>query len=722
MLDGQAHDTVFGATGGGEWFWQEGGAARIAQAETRLALHDLTGFEGRCDAILFVKDAPEGWRPPAEKTALAKFRREALKLGPPQDAGEFDLVVVGGGYAGLCAAVAAARLDLKVALIQDRPVLGGNASSEVRVGPIGKTEFGPFKRNADIVDRLIGAQDPVQEKMVTSEKNISLFLNTRADGVEMNGTRIAVVRARNTRTSQELRFRAPLFADCTGDGMIGFLAGAEFRTGREGRDETGESLAPEKGDRQYLGNTLYWYSTERAEAQPFPACPWALVMPSRAAFEVAKPKYPPKISRPDMLTVGEWNWEGGFNKDTITQAEQIRDHNFRAIYGTWDFLKNRGDDKARYANWKLTWMAFQMGKRESRRLLGDYLLTQQDIEKYDVKDDGVVTATWYFDIHFPHPQNTKYWPGEEFRSLAFDDPNFEKFRGDIPGREIKIQPYPIPYRCFYSRNVPNLFMAGRDISVTHAALSHDDAMIHFIEQSAWRKLPVGMGMHWQRYAMEPWSVDLVQTPADQGGALGFVEPILHSSGHGVIAEYEADPAVLAAQMKDARERIAAIAGARFAPRGVYCYLDTSLADPTKKPEALWRAIHAAGFEYVISSASPGENKVLFREGDFIVINQTAVKVEKTSPFVRIKDPADMLAAEKKLRDAGQPGWVIGTLDAPLYGYAPYLVSGHKWGQFLRMDAFYDYLQRGAKERGLIPATPHTIARYARILAEDRPRP
>ena len=499
LLDGQPVGPTFGAEGQGKWVWQDGGVVEVKQRETSLALHDLTGFEGRCDAVLFMPESTK-LEPPDDLEQLRAFRRKALQIGPPEPVGPFDLVVTGGGYAGTCAAVAAGQLGLKVALIQDRPVLGGNASAEVGVKPIGKFDVGPYPRNADIVKRLMFSQDSRNEQLVRSEQNVTLFLNTRAFGVEMDGPGIKAVLARDTRSGRELRFAGTLFADCTGDGWIGYWAGAEYRVGREGRDKTGESLAPPAADKQSLGASQYWYATERDQPQPFPACPWALHMPSREAFDVSPPKYKAPFGRPDMLTGGWWNWETGFNKDMIADAERIRDHNFRAVYGAWDCLKNRGPDKDKYANFKLTRLNYQLGKRESRRLIGDIVLSQQDIEEQKVYPDGCVAATWYFDLHFPHPLNTQYFPGEEFRAVAFDDPNFEKYRGDIPGREIKIQPYLIPYRCLYSKNVPNLFMAGRNISVTHAGL----APVRVMNTTAMMGTVVGRAAYLCRYfGVEP---------------------------------------------------------------------------------------------------------------------------------------------------------------------------------------------------------------------------
>ena len=249
-------------------------------------------------------------------------------------------------------------------------------------------------------------------------------------------------------------------------------------------------------------------------------------------------------------------------------------------------------------------------------------------------------------------------------------------------------------------------------------MSHDDAVINFLEFAAWKKVPIGMGVHWQRYAMEPWCVEPAHVPVEEGGALGLAEPVLHSSGHGILAESMADPDAAAEMMKEARARIAAIAGERFSPRGVYCYLDANPKDWNERPEKLWKAIRGAGFEYVLSSLSHGPNRLLYRDGDFVVLNLAGFRMYPSSPFICVKDTAQMQEVEKKLADAGQPGWLIGVLDSPLYGYGPYVAAGHKWGNFKRITEMYDFLAAGAKDRKLVLATPHTIARYARIL-DDR---
>ncbi len=449
LIDGKPLDTTFG-TESAKWHWQDGGTIEVDAGTVQLALHDLTGFEGRCDAIVLTRD--RDFIPPNEGAEMAAFRRQALGLpDQPEDAGKFDLVVVGGGMAGTCTAISAARLGLQVALIQNRPVLGGNNSSEIRVHLNGNIHQPPYPRLGDVVAELDPGKrgnaqpasyynDEKKLRVVRAEPNIHLFLNTHAFQVEKRRDRIVAVIAKELTTSRELRFRAPLFADCTGDGTIGYLAGADWRMGRESRAETGESLAPEEPDKMTMGASVQWYSAKTDEPSPFPDCPWALEFNDESCQNALR---------------GDWDWESGLNNNQITEIEHIRDHTFRAIYGNWAFQKNDSKHKDKYANYKLDWVAYVAGKRESRRLLGDVILQQQHVQEFHEFPDAFVTTTWSIDLHYPAPKNTEHFPGMEFRTICV-----------TPG----IKPYPIPYRCLYSRNVENLFMAGRDISVTHVAL------------------------------------------------------------------------------------------------------------------------------------------------------------------------------------------------------------------------------------------------------------
>ncbi|WP_319268472.1 FAD-dependent oxidoreductase [uncultured Draconibacterium sp.] len=448
IVNGNPVGDVLGNSGT-EWMWQKAGEVNITNKEVALSLHDLTGFNGRIDAIYLTKDDDV---PPSDLKALTKFRKKMLDLPKkPKAAGEFDLVVVGGGVAGVAAAISGARLGIKVALIQDRPVLGGNNSSEVRVHLGGRAMVEPNPALGKIVNEIGPTkggnaqpaeyyEDDKKMSMVLAEENITLFASCRAFAVKMKGSRITQVIAKNIETSEELAFSAPLFADCTGDGTIGYLAGADFAMGREGRNEYGEPSAPEVADDMTMGASVQWYSVEGDEASSFPEFEYGVEFNEENSQQV---------------TMGEWTWETGMNYDQISEFERIRDYGLLVVYSNWSYLKNHSPEKEKYQNRKLDWVAYVAGKRESRRLMGDLILKEQDLTDYVVYPDGSAPTSWTIDLHYPDPENTKHFPENEFKSIAVHK---------------KIHLYPIPYRCFYSRNVDNLFMAGRNISVTHVAL------------------------------------------------------------------------------------------------------------------------------------------------------------------------------------------------------------------------------------------------------------
>ena len=447
LIDGKAAGTTFGDTGNG-WIWQDGGKIAIDNTKVQICLHDLTGFNGRCDAIYFTQDST--FVPPSKISALTAFRYKQTGI-KPKNGGKFDLVVVGGGVAGICAAVSAARLGLKVALIHDRPVWGGNNSSEVRVHLGGRIALEPYPELGGIVKELSPEkggnaqpagqyEDEKKTAVVNGEPNITQFMNYRTFAVKKKGNTIQSVTAKHIETGDELVFTAPLFADCTGDGTVGVLAGADFAMGREGRGEFGESTAPDEDDKLTMGSSVQWYSEEEDSFSTFPVFNYGLDF---------------NEDNVQRVTMGEWTWETGMNFDQITDFERIRDYGLLVVYSNWSFLKNEYSKKEMYSNRKLGWVAYISGKRESRRLLGDIILKEQDIVNYVDYPDGSASTSWSIDLHYPDPENTEHFPGREFKSIAVHQ---------------NIYPYPIPYRCFYSRNVDNLFMAGRNISVTHVAL------------------------------------------------------------------------------------------------------------------------------------------------------------------------------------------------------------------------------------------------------------
>ncbi|GAB5405371.1 MAG: FAD-dependent oxidoreductase [Aureliella sp.] len=436
-VNGQRLKTTFG-THSADWSWHHGGEIEIDETSVQLALHDLTGFDGRCDAIYFSTSPTP---PPNGPEPLADWRRElsGVTKDPIRRDG-YDLVVVGGGYAGMGAAISAARMGCKVALVQDRPVLGGNGSSEVRVWAMGHIRRGRYPRIGEIIEEFADHAtkspgraeefgDDLKEAIVLAEKNIDLFLNHHAYQVKTTGEHIDAILAFDTRTSQQSEFSGKLYSDCTGHGTIGFLAGADW----------------EMEDKDRMGMSNMWTWDEVDSQTEFPQTPWALDL------EMADFPYPRDHH-------GQWFWESGFNKDAVGDAEGIRDHNLRAVYGAFNAMKNRdGADKHRGAI--LTWVAYVGGPRESRRLMGDVVLTQDDIVNKREFPDGCVPSTWSIDLHYPKEQYAKKFSDNPFISIAVHDRRIDRQYG-----------YPVPYRCFYSRNIDNLFMAGRDISVTHQAL------------------------------------------------------------------------------------------------------------------------------------------------------------------------------------------------------------------------------------------------------------
>ena len=466
IVDGKPLETIFG-TEGEPWHWQAGGSVKVS-GKTELAIHDLTGFEGRCDAIVFSNE--KDWTPPNELNELKDFRRVQLGLSAiPKETTKFDLVVVGGGMAGTAAAVTAARLGLQVALIQDRPVLGGNSSSEVRVWPEGHVNQLPYPRVGDVVMELVpkkrddskNAQnadvfdDDRKMQVVRSEPNITLFLEQRVNEAKVNNGLIEWVVCQHVRSAVRTQVRGDRFLDSTGDGALGYLAGAEF-----GQTEKKHMGASNLWNIKCLCEDEDPLSSEMqaaCENASFPRCPWAVDLKDKPFPGRTDGKKTPQTDVNNKpVSLGNWFWESGFDRDPIKDMERVRDQNFRAMYGAWDAIKNVEN---RYPAHRLNWVAYIAGKRESRRLFGDVILTAEDLRDGKKFADGCFPCTWGIDTHFPAEKYKKGHEGDEFIA-DFTHGKGYTYQG----------PYWVPYRCLYSRNVNNLFMAGRDISVTHEAL------------------------------------------------------------------------------------------------------------------------------------------------------------------------------------------------------------------------------------------------------------
>jgi len=673
VMDGKPLKKTFGVEGA-QWHWQDGGMVTVDK-QASVALHDLTGFEGRCDAILFSSNP--GFVPPDSGKPLTQLRGAHLGWSnAPAAGGHYDLVIVGGGVAGTSAAITAARLGVKVALIQDRPVLGGNGSSEVRVWPEGNTNLQPYPRVGDVVSELIKRKGPgdgnardaqvYEDKrkldLARAEPNLTLLLEHRVNAAKVSSGTVQSVVAQHIRSGQRVRVTGKWFLDSTGDAVVGHLVGADYEiteTGHLGSSNLWNLGAVEKNEFQLKclcedDDPLSLNFTPSKEPAPFPKCPWAVdlrqrdfpgrgdwrsaaasdglldrhgaalgiatpgettqahslapiaftwirkdkqtldenetnvfigsvapggslrgllsfdissVTPSDSlgevklrlvrrkpvarsnagsladaslalsqvttegvsnqatwlttngasewrrpggdtgpvlatataaidskptaetnviefatpeltsavvqaikqgkksvTFLIASPEAEAASGRnffvfgpspgtrgPSLGSLGGWFWESGFDKDPIHDTEQIRDQNLRAMYGAWDTLKNTD---GRFPNHRLKWAAFVAGKRESRRLMGDVVLTGDDFRNKTPFKDAAFPCTWDLDLHTPDPN---YDADEDpFISVA----HFGKYEG----------PYWAPYRSLYSRNIDNLFMAGRDISVTHEAL------------------------------------------------------------------------------------------------------------------------------------------------------------------------------------------------------------------------------------------------------------
>lgn len=417
-INGGTLDKVFGADQS-EWAWEYGGEITLPQGTAEISLIDKDGFDGRCAGIVLSQEK------------ITPVGALDYSLAPSEEV-KADLVIVGGGIPGTSAAVAAARRGLKVAIVQDRPMLGGNGSSEIRVWSAGEARHPIVKelrgwfmnRDANMV-----LSDAHRQRIVEDEANITTYLSTRAFSVQKTNAKITQVTAFDWRHGRIIRFSAPLYCDATGDGWIGFWAGADFRMGREAKNEYDESFAPEAADSDTLGASLMWTSAEANRDVPFSA-PWA-----------------EPYAQGEIAINGEWNWEYGIHRDVIEEGEAIRDRLLLAIYGAFSLAKKNPAHSRRV----LDCLPFILGKRESRRLLGDWILSEKDITGKRQFPDAIATGSWSVDLHYDD-----FKEGVDFLTTC---------------RQPRYGRYWIPYRSIYSRNIENLFIVGRCFSATHVGLA-----------------------------------------------------------------------------------------------------------------------------------------------------------------------------------------------------------------------------------------------------------
>jgi hypothetical protein len=374
-----------------------------------------------------------------------------------------DLVVVGGGLAGTCCAITAARAGLKVVLIQDRPVLGGNASSEVRLWILGATSHmgnnNRWAREGGVIDEILVENlyrnpegnplilDTILLELVVNEPNITLLLNTAVHDLEKRDPdTLQSVRAFCSQNSTAYEVTAPLFCDASGDGIVGFLAGAAFRMGAEAQSEFGEKFAPQRSSSELLGHTIYFYSKDTGRPVKF-------IAPGFALKDITK------IPRWRDIKAGDhgcrfWWFEWGGKFDTVHETETIKWELWKIVYGVWDYVKNSGKFPEA-ETMTLEWVGTIPGKRESRRFEGDYMLRQQDIVEQRQHADAVSFGGWAIDLH----------PAD---GVFSEKPGCQQWHSKGV--------FQIPYRCLYSRNIANLFLAGRIISASHIAFGSTRVM------------------------------------------------------------------------------------------------------------------------------------------------------------------------------------------------------------------------------------------------------
>lgn len=386
---------------------------------------------------------------------------------------DYEVVIVGGGLSGVCAALASARNGAKTAIIQARPVFGGNNSSEVRMHVCGANCHAVKKDLAEtgilmelqLLNKSVNDHhsfpiwDTVLWGKLKYEDNLTCYLNTSMDDVVVDGARIKSVICNQASTEITYQINAKIFIDATGNGTLGYFAGAEYRYGSEAKSEFNEPDAPDKENNYTMGNTILFHSTDMGENVPFKKPNWAYKFTEEDLQN--RPHGNTTWSHGENGVVEEYNVSSGYwwlelggeSKNIIEETEKINEELYKCLFGVWDHIKNSQGHNAE--NYAIDWVGAVPGIRESRRLVGDYILNENDILGNKYFDDGVAFGGWPIDVH---PKEGLYHKGLPTKYINF------------PGS------YSIPYRCFYSKNIQNLMMAGRDISVSKLAMASTRVM------------------------------------------------------------------------------------------------------------------------------------------------------------------------------------------------------------------------------------------------------
>ena len=462
-VDGQKSEHISGMMQISKWYFEVGGDFQLSAGTHTLSIQDTTGWFGRFAAVVITNDfdfypSPELCRLKAQRSEI-KGMKDIVT-----DHGHYDLLIAGGGVPGITAAITAARHGLKVALINDRPVLGGNGSDEGDVTLEGAAHRGYHEtgliyeiKNVRHEERL--SWSVVFDRFVRNEPNISLFSNMLVDDCRCEGSKIRSVHAVDTLNLTEHTFSADQYMDNTGDGWLGYYAGADYHIGREARWEYGEVFAPETADGNTMsgcnsgtypetGRRIYNYGADYAEEDvTFVPPDWAFKLPQGAEMN----------RQPRAIERGEWWLENRNDYDDLWEQEYARDALIRVSVGYFDWLKNSWPEREKARKLKLTRLGTFNAKRESRRLIGDYVMTQNDFRLRPDFPDAVCYSGWNIDVH--HIKGI--FSGSE-GAFTCDE---------------KIGITQIPFRCLYSRNVDNLMMAGRCISVSHIGLGPTRVML-----------------------------------------------------------------------------------------------------------------------------------------------------------------------------------------------------------------------------------------------------